>query len=339
MSRQQAEPDRQRDDPELQRRLLEEHDVRRRRRARVQPVPGLEDALDRIGVDGFVALLVHRLQSAEQRRAEQHGDESKDCDAPQLVQALHSGRPTGRWPEPRAAGWRRRIAASSNSDRAKSVGRTRRAGNVVPGRHGEFVDALAARRTALGRQFQVAREEFDVEDPGAAERFREDRGDGRVRAEHLGAALRVVHRDAERQRRRRGEHPAQVVPQRLSPDVAPHQEHARPDDEIDLRALRRERQEVLDRVREGWPGRRPRSPRATAPSASASTMPRRTASALPWFRSSRSTPMAPGAAAVRRASTPAVSSVLPSSTNSRRTSSRRRTNSRNAASWRRSASL
>ena len=69
-----------------------------------------------------------------------------------------------------------------------------------------------------------------------------------VRPEDLGAALGVVDRQAQRERDPGRKDPAEVVPPRMAPDVAPHQHHARAEHDVDVGALRGESQEIVDGV-------------------------------------------------------------------------------------------
>ena len=93
-----------------------------------------------------------------------------------------------------------------------------------------------------------------------------DRRRRRVRAQHLRAALRVVHRQVEGERHGGGEHPAEVVACGLPPDVAAHQHHARAEHELDVRPAAQHGQEVVDGPEAASPGRRRRTRPAARPS-------------------------------------------------------------------------
>ena len=70
-------PDWRGDNPELQRRLLEEVDLFVRTAARSAPVAQLEDAVDRVGINGLVVPEIRATESDEERQAEKNDDQSQ----------------------------------------------------------------------------------------------------------------------------------------------------------------------------------------------------------------------------------------------------------------------
>ena len=70
-------PHRQRDHPELERRLFEEGAVPVRNRPRHEPVAGRHHAVDREGIDGLVVVEIGCAQVDEQRQAEENENGGK----------------------------------------------------------------------------------------------------------------------------------------------------------------------------------------------------------------------------------------------------------------------
>ena len=93
--RKQTEPDRQRDDPEFQRRLLKKREslsvawitgrCAARDGLRRQPVTAFENAIHGVGVDGFVVVQILQGQSVKQREPKQKQDGKDAKERPGLL--------------------------------------------------------------------------------------------------------------------------------------------------------------------------------------------------------------------------------------------------------------
>ena len=115
------------------------------------------------------------------------------------------------------------------------------------GSQGRVASLTAAAAVGGHAEGGEARNHLDVEDPPREERLREHAVQVGRHPEELRAALRVVDRQPERQRREGREDAPEVVPLEGALDLPPEQRDARAEDHLDLRVLVQHGRQLLDR--------------------------------------------------------------------------------------------